>query len=128
MVVFQVVGQLHWRFNRAFMIAAEQNKVDVSEPQTRFELLLHGQDRRVWLREEQRQPQAQRNSVSFGQSEWSNLPSLRATAVLACLAPFLREMVLPHFWSANGRFTRDKTILAASLSALRSIGSPALNV
>lgn len=80
------------------MIAAEQNKVDVSVSQTRFEPLLHGRDRPGMAdREEQRQAQAQRNSVSFSQSEWSNAASLRATAVLACLAPFASAMVLPYF-------------------------------
>lgn len=97
MVVFEVIGQLRQLFVRAFMIAAERNWWTSLGPKRG--LTLYFSDEIVLGmadREERRRAQAQRNSVSFSQSEWSNAASLRATAVLARLAPLASAIFLPH--------------------------------
>lgn len=97
MVVFEVIGRLRQRFVRAFMIAAERNRWTSLSPKRG--LTLYKADEIVLSmaeREEKRWPQAQRNSVSFNQSEWSNAASFRATAVLARLAPLASAIFLPH--------------------------------
>ena len=115
MVVFEVIGQLRQLFVRAFMIAAERNRWTSLCPKRGLtpyfpdEIVLGMADR-----EEKRRAQAQRNSVSFSQSEWSNAASLRATAVLARLAPLASAIFLPQACRANGRLTCDSATLAAS--------------
>ena len=97
MVVFEVIGQLMQHFVRAFMIAAERNRWTSLSPKRG--LTLYKADeivRGMADREERRRVQAQRNSVSFNQSEWSNAASLRATAVLARLAPLASAIFLPQ--------------------------------
>ena len=79
------------------MIAAEPNRLTSLSPKRG--LTLYFADEIVpsmadW--EEKRRAQAQRNSVSFSQSEWSKAASLRATAVLARLAPLASAIFLPH--------------------------------
>ena len=84
-------------FVRAFMIAAERNRWTSLCPKRG--LTLYKTDeivRGMAKRDEERGDQAQRNSVSFSQSEWSNAASFRATAVLARLAPFASAIFLPH--------------------------------
>ena len=97
MVVFEVIGQLRPLFVRAFMIAAERNRWTSLSPKRG--LTLYKADeivRGMADREERRRVQAQRNSVSFNQSEWSNAASFRATAVLARLAPLASAIFLPQ--------------------------------
>jgi hypothetical protein len=87
MVVFEVIGLLQQLLVRAFMIAAERNRWTSLSPKRGLTLYLADE---IVLgmadREEKRGAQAQRNSVSFSQSEWSNAASFRATAVRARLA------------------------------------------
>jgi hypothetical protein len=97
LVVFEVIGQLWQLFVRAFMIAAERNRWTSLSPKRG--LTLYKPDeivRGMADRDEERRDQAQRNSVSFSQSEWSNAASLRATAVLARLGPLASAIFLPH--------------------------------
>lgn len=97
MVVFEVIGQLWQLFVRAFMIAAERNRWTSLSPKRGLTLYLADEIVRSMAdREEKRRAQAQRNSVSFSQSEWSKAASLRATAVLARLAPLASAIFLPH--------------------------------
>ena len=71
------------------MIAAGRDGAGVSGSNSRFEPLQSGRDHPGMAdREEERRRHAQRNSVSFSQSECSNTASLRATAILARLLPF----------------------------------------
>lgn len=97
MVVFEVIGQLWQLMVRAFMIAAERIRRTSLCPKRGLtlyfsdEIVLGMADRK-----ERRRAQAQRNSVSFSQSEWSNAASFRATAVLARLAPLASAIFLPH--------------------------------
>lgn len=97
MVVFEVIGQLWLLFVRAFMIAAERNRWTSLSPKRGLTLYISDE---IVLgmtdREEKRRAQAQRNSVSFSQSEWSSAASFRATAVLARLAPLASAIFLPH--------------------------------
>lgn len=70
MVVFEVIGQLKQRGVRAFMIAAERNRWTSLSPKGGLTLYLADEIvRRMADREERRRAQAQRNSVSFNQSE-----------------------------------------------------------
>lgn len=70
MVVFEVIGQLKQRGVRAFMIAAERNRWTSLSPKRGLTLYLADEIvRRMADREERRRAQAQRNSVSFNQSE-----------------------------------------------------------
>lgn len=50
----------------------------------------------AWLSGNGALDQAQRNSVSFNQMEWSNVASLRATAILARLGPLASAIFLPQ--------------------------------
>ena len=97
MVVSEVIGQLWQLFVRAFMIAAERNRWTSLSPKRGLSLYFSDE---IVLgmadRERQRWAYTQRNSVSFSQSEWSNAASLRATAVLARLAPLASAIFLPH--------------------------------
>lgn len=97
MVVFEVIGQL-WQLQiRAFMIAAERNRWTSLSPKRG--LIPYFSDEIVLgmaERDENAEDQAQRNSVSFSQSEWSNAASFRATAVLARLGPLASAIFLPH--------------------------------
>ena len=71
------------------MIAAGRKGVGVSGSNSRSLPLQSGRDHPGMAdREEGRWCYAQRNSVSFSQSEWSRTASLRATAILARLLPF----------------------------------------
>lgn len=70
MVVFEVIRQLKQRSVRAFMIAAERNRWTSLSPKRG--LTLYKADeivRGMADRKERRRVQAQRNSVSFSQSE-----------------------------------------------------------
>lgn len=97
MVVFEVIGQLKQRGVRAFMIAAERNGWTSLCPKRGLTLYFSDEIVRGMAdREEKRRVQAQRNSVSLSQSEWSNAASFRATAVLARLAPLVSAIFLPH--------------------------------
>src|SRR3546814_20750861 len=93
MVVFEVIGQLLLLFVRAFMIAAERNRWTSLSPKRGLTLYISDE---IVLgmadREEKRRAPAQRNSVSFSQSEWSSAPSFRATAVLARLRTEARRV------------------------------------
>jgi hypothetical protein len=94
MVVFEVIGQLCQRYVRAFMIAAERNRWTSLSPKRG--LTLYFSDEIVLgmaERDEERRDQAQRNSVSFSQSEWSNAASF---PVLARLGPLASAIFLPH--------------------------------
>jgi hypothetical protein len=97
MVVFEVIGQQWLLFVRAFMIAAERNRWTSLSPKRGLTLYISDE---IVLgmadREEKRRAQAQRNSVSFSQSEWSSAARFRATAVLARLAPLASAIFLPH--------------------------------
>ncbi len=70
MVVFEVIGALKQRGVRAFMIAAERNRWTSLSSKRGLTLYLADEivrgmaDREEWCR-----AQAQRNSVSFNQSE-----------------------------------------------------------
>ena len=96
-VVFEVTGQLKQHFVRAFMIAAERNRWTSLCPKRGLTLYLPDEIALGMAdREEKRWAQAQRNSVSFNQSEWSSAASFRATAVLARLAPLASAILLPQ--------------------------------
>ena len=79
------------------MIAAERNRWTSLSPKRGLTLYISDE---IVLgmadREERRRAQAQRNSVSFSQSEWSSAASFRATAVLARLPPLASAIFLPH--------------------------------
>ena len=114
-VVFEVIGRLCQPVVQAFMIAAGRSGLDVSVSDTRLEPRRSGRDHPgMAVREEIRQAQTQRNSVSCSQSEWSRIASLRATAVRARLVPLVSSIRLPHSRNAKGRWTRDSTTLATS--------------
>lgn len=97
MVVFEVIGQLRQPHVRAFMIAAERNRWTSLSPKRGLNLYKADEIvRGMAERDEDAGDQAQRNSVSFNQSEWSNVASFRATAVLARLGPLASAIFLPH--------------------------------
>ena len=58
--------------------------------------------------------QAQLNSVSDCQSLWSRAASFLATATLARFGPLLVARRLPQSCNAHGRFSRARTLFAAS--------------
>lgn len=79
------------------MIAAERNRWTSLSPKRGLNLYKADEIvRGMAERDEGRRDQAQRNSVSFNQSEWSNAASFRATAVLARLGPLASAIFLPH--------------------------------
>lgn len=97
MVVFEVIGRLRQLFVRAFMIAAERNRWTSLSSKRGLTLYLADEIVRGMAdRDEGRRDQAQRNSVSFNQSVWSNAASFRATAVLARFAPLASAIFLPQ--------------------------------